>query len=114
MEQQIGFCTTSDGVRIAYATLGDGPPLVYVCGWPGHLGLGWEGPFPPPLLHGRAPVLSPLDSAAVAALAGALSMPTLVMHGRRDRAIPFLLGRELAASLPQAKFVPFEASSTSP
>ncbi len=45
MEQQIGFCTTSDGVRIAYATLGEGPPLVYVCGWPEHLELEWEKPF---------------------------------------------------------------------
>jgi class 3 adenylate cyclase/alpha-beta hydrolase superfamily lysophospholipase len=44
MEQQIGFCTTSDGVSIAYATLGDGPPLVYVNGWPGHLALEWEKP----------------------------------------------------------------------
>jgi hypothetical protein len=28
MEQQIHFCTTDDGVRIAYATVGEGPPLV--------------------------------------------------------------------------------------
>ena len=28
MEQQIRFCTTTDGVRIAYATVGEGPPLV--------------------------------------------------------------------------------------
>lgn len=42
MEQQIGFCTTSDGVGIAYASLGEGPPLVYVNGWPGHLALEWE------------------------------------------------------------------------
>ena len=45
MEQQIRFCTTSDGVRIAYATVGEGPPLVYVCGWPQHLELEWETPF---------------------------------------------------------------------
>jgi pimeloyl-ACP methyl ester carboxylesterase/DNA-binding CsgD family transcriptional regulator len=44
MEQQIRFCTTSDGVRIAYATVGDGPQLVYVCGWPGHLELEWAIP----------------------------------------------------------------------
>ena len=44
MEQQIGFCTTSDGVNIAYATVGEGPPMVYVNGWPGHLGLEWEKP----------------------------------------------------------------------
>jgi class 3 adenylate cyclase len=33
MEQEIRFCTTSDGVRIAYATMGQGPPLVSVPGW---------------------------------------------------------------------------------
>ncbi len=45
MEQQIRFCTTSDGVRIAYATVGEGPPLVYATGWPVHLELEWEKPF---------------------------------------------------------------------
>ncbi|MEX2246376.1 MAG: adenylate/guanylate cyclase domain-containing protein [Dehalococcoidia bacterium] len=32
MEQQIGYCTTTDGVRIAYATYGndDAPPLFYL------------------------------------------------------------------------------------
>ena len=44
MEQQIRFCTTSDGVTIAYATVGEGPTLVYACGWPGHLALEWEKP----------------------------------------------------------------------
>jgi pimeloyl-ACP methyl ester carboxylesterase/DNA-binding CsgD family transcriptional regulator len=43
-QQQIGFCTTSDGVRIAYATLGDGPPLVYATGWPQHLEVEWQKP----------------------------------------------------------------------
>ena len=45
MDQQIAFCTASDGVRIAYAVVGSGPPLVYVCGWPEHLQLEWEKPF---------------------------------------------------------------------
>ena len=44
MDQNISFCTTSDGVTIAYATLGKGPPVVYVTGWPGHLSLEWEKP----------------------------------------------------------------------
>ncbi len=44
MEQEIGFCTTSDGVSIAYATLGEGTPLVYATGWPGHLSLEMEMP----------------------------------------------------------------------
>jgi hypothetical protein len=37
MEQQIRFCTSSDGVRIAYATVGQGPPLVRALGWFTHL-----------------------------------------------------------------------------
>ena len=44
MEQQIRFCTTSDGVRIAYATAGEGPPLVLVTAWVGHLQFEWEHP----------------------------------------------------------------------
>ena len=44
MEQQIRFCTTSDGVRIAYATVGQGPPLVRVLGWFTHLEFEWENP----------------------------------------------------------------------
>jgi pimeloyl-ACP methyl ester carboxylesterase len=33
MDKQIHFCTTSDGVRIAYATAGAGPELVCPPGW---------------------------------------------------------------------------------
>ena len=32
IEQQVAFATTSDGVRIAYATSGSGPPVVFVLG----------------------------------------------------------------------------------
>jgi len=44
MEQDIRFCTTSDGVRIAFATVGQGPPLVRVLGWFTHLEFEWENP----------------------------------------------------------------------
>lgn len=44
-EQEIRFCTASDGVRIAYATLGSGPPLVYATGWPVHIEIEWQKPF---------------------------------------------------------------------
>jgi pimeloyl-ACP methyl ester carboxylesterase len=44
MQQQIGFCTTTDGVRIAYATVGTGPALVVVPFAPCHLELEWEEP----------------------------------------------------------------------
>ncbi len=45
MEQEIRFCTTSDGVRIAYATGGQGPPLVRVLGWFTHLEFESENPI---------------------------------------------------------------------
>ncbi len=42
MEQQIRFCTTSDGVRIAYATAGQGPPLIIAPSWISHLEVDWN------------------------------------------------------------------------
>ncbi len=45
MEQSIQYAQTSDGVSIAYATLGDGPPVLYVAGWPGNLQKEWETDF---------------------------------------------------------------------
>jgi pimeloyl-ACP methyl ester carboxylesterase len=44
MQQQIGFCSTADGVRIAYATVGTGPAVAVAWHTPSHLGLDWEGP----------------------------------------------------------------------
>jgi class 3 adenylate cyclase/pimeloyl-ACP methyl ester carboxylesterase len=44
VEQQIKFCTTVDGVRIAYAMVGQGPFLVIPPGWVSHLQLQWEHP----------------------------------------------------------------------
>ena len=43
--QNLGFATTSDGVRIAYATTGAGPPVVYVLGWATHLEDGIGSPI---------------------------------------------------------------------
>jgi DNA-binding NarL/FixJ family response regulator len=34
--------------------------------------------------------------------------PTIVLHRRGDKAIPFALGRELAAAIPGARFVPLD------
>ena len=248
MEQELGFCTTQDGVSIAYATVGEGPPLVYATGFPGHLSLEWETPVAREFIEALAqgvtlirydmrgsglsdrdvddlslerwiddlaavvehlkleqfallslgflagPIsiayaaahpervsnlilssayllgseLSPPDKAKamtdyisafgvpigmgdelepeevvkfqavarlqrqsastemqgavvramyeadVSALADRISMPTLVMHGQADDVVPFDLGRNLAAQLPNAKFVPFGESSATP
>jgi len=48
--QQIRFCTSRDGTRIAYATCGAGPPLVCVAGWTRHLELDWDSPVYRPWL----------------------------------------------------------------
>ncbi|MGB5201204.1 MAG: alpha/beta hydrolase [Sedimenticolaceae bacterium] len=44
MQQAIKFCTAPDGVRIAYAVTGNGPPLVKVGNWFTHLELDWGSP----------------------------------------------------------------------
>ncbi len=44
LEQQIQFCTAADGVNIAYATSGVGPPLVKPANWLTHLEYDWESP----------------------------------------------------------------------
>jgi pimeloyl-ACP methyl ester carboxylesterase/DNA-binding CsgD family transcriptional regulator len=43
-QQRIGFCTTSDSVRIAYATIGEGPPLVKAANFLSHLQFDWQSP----------------------------------------------------------------------
>jgi pimeloyl-ACP methyl ester carboxylesterase len=44
VNQKMGFCTASDGVHIAYASSGTGPPLVIVLGWVTHLERGMLSP----------------------------------------------------------------------
>ncbi len=39
------FCRTADNVRIAYACVGDGPPLVWAAHWLSHLARSWESPI---------------------------------------------------------------------
>jgi pimeloyl-ACP methyl ester carboxylesterase/DNA-binding CsgD family transcriptional regulator len=42
--QQIRFCATPAGVRVAYATAGRGPALLVPAAWIGHLELAWQNP----------------------------------------------------------------------
>jgi len=42
MHQDIRFCTTSDGVKLAYAVSGEGPPLVMSATWLTHLEHQWR------------------------------------------------------------------------
>jgi DNA-binding SARP family transcriptional activator/pimeloyl-ACP methyl ester carboxylesterase len=43
-QQDIRFCVASDGVRLAFATVGRGPPLVKAANWLNHLEFDWESP----------------------------------------------------------------------
>jgi class 3 adenylate cyclase/pimeloyl-ACP methyl ester carboxylesterase len=44
-EQQIRFCTTEDGVQLAYSQIGNGPPLVKTGNWMTHLEFDFESPI---------------------------------------------------------------------
>ena len=50
-QQEVHFCTASDGVRIAYAVAGQGPPLVKAANWLNHLEYDWQSPIWSELLH---------------------------------------------------------------
>lgn len=45
LRQEVRFCTARDGVRIAYATVGKGPPLLKTANWLNHLEYDWESPI---------------------------------------------------------------------
>jgi DNA-binding winged helix-turn-helix (wHTH) protein len=51
LRQEIHFCTASDGARIAYAAVGDGPPIIKAGNWLNHLEYDWENPIWSHLLH---------------------------------------------------------------
>lgn len=49
--QKIQFCTAEDGVRIAYASVGKGTPIVKAANWLSHLELDWDAPIWSPLFR---------------------------------------------------------------
>jgi len=54
LEQEIRFCKAADGTRIAYATVGSGPPLVKTANWLNHLDFDWESPVWRHVFHALA------------------------------------------------------------
>jgi DNA-binding winged helix-turn-helix (wHTH) protein/pimeloyl-ACP methyl ester carboxylesterase len=48
--QEVTFCRTPDGVHLAVATIGDGPPLVKAANWLNHIEYDWASPIWSPLL----------------------------------------------------------------
>jgi pimeloyl-ACP methyl ester carboxylesterase/DNA-binding CsgD family transcriptional regulator len=53
MQQQIRFCKTTDGARLAYASVGagSGPPLVKAANWLSHIEYDWRTPIWRPLFE---------------------------------------------------------------
>ena len=43
--QRIGFCEAEDGAKIAFASVGDGPPLLKAANWLNHLEFDWASPI---------------------------------------------------------------------
>jgi pimeloyl-ACP methyl ester carboxylesterase len=54
LRQEVRFCTAADGVRIAFALVGDGPPLVKAAHYLAHLEYDWQSPIWSPFLHALA------------------------------------------------------------
>ncbi len=54
LKQEIRYCKAPDGVRLAYATVGNGPPLLKSAHWLGHLEYDWEFSILRPFLLGLA------------------------------------------------------------
>ena len=63
MNQQIRFCTSFDGARLAYAVTGEGPPLVRAPHWLTHLEYEWQSPIWRPWIESlsRAHLLLRMD-----------------------------------------------------
>jgi predicted ATPase/pimeloyl-ACP methyl ester carboxylesterase/DNA-binding SARP family transcriptional activator len=43
--EEVRYCTTREGVRLAYAMSGTGPPIVKAANWMSHLRFDWESPI---------------------------------------------------------------------
>jgi class 3 adenylate cyclase/pimeloyl-ACP methyl ester carboxylesterase len=51
LRQEINYCRAPDGVRLAWAKAGRGPPLVRAATWMGHLEYEWESPLRRPAVQ---------------------------------------------------------------
>ena len=54
LRQEVHFCTATDGTQIAYASVGEGLPLIKTANWLNHLEYDWESPVFSPLLRAIA------------------------------------------------------------
>ncbi len=51
LRQEVHFCTAADGTQIAYASVGEGPPIIKTANWLNHLEYDWESPVWSPLFQ---------------------------------------------------------------
>jgi DNA-binding winged helix-turn-helix (wHTH) protein/pimeloyl-ACP methyl ester carboxylesterase len=49
--QEVTFCRSADGINLALAAVGAGPPLIKVANWLTHIEYDWESPIWAPLLQ---------------------------------------------------------------
>jgi DNA-binding winged helix-turn-helix (wHTH) protein/pimeloyl-ACP methyl ester carboxylesterase len=49
--QKVTFCRTADGINLALASVGTGPPLIKIANWLTHIEYDWESPIWLPLLQ---------------------------------------------------------------
>lgn len=54
LKQEIKYCRSADGVRLAYGIVGSGPPLVKTASYMSHLEYDWESPTWRHVVHGLA------------------------------------------------------------
>jgi len=52
--QSVRFCKTKDGINVAIATVGEGPPLVRTTHWLSHIEYDWTSPLTSPFLRALA------------------------------------------------------------
>lgn len=111
LHQSIRFCTSSDGVRIAYATAGDGAPIVKAGNWLNHLEYDWQSPVWSHLLHwlatGRTLIrydargngLSDWDAEDISLDAFVRDLEAVVDANRLDRFVLFGASQGCAVSI---------------
>ena len=50
LQQRVRYCTSVDGVHLAYATIGEGPPVLKAPNWINHIEYEWQSPVWGPFL----------------------------------------------------------------
>jgi class 3 adenylate cyclase/pimeloyl-ACP methyl ester carboxylesterase len=112
--QEIRYCRTADGVRLAYAISGHGPPLVKTGNWLNHLEYDWDSPVWRHFFHGlsrnnrlirydpRGTGLSDWDVADLSLDAWVNDLATVVDAADLDRFPLFGLSQGCAVSIAYA------------